>query len=65
MKSKRTLALAASILALTLSAFPHHAAATSTKSQAPPPPPACHGTHIPTVIIEVASILHVLWLLQG
>ena len=30
MKSKRTLALAASILALTLSAFPHQAAASST-----------------------------------
>jgi hypothetical protein len=30
MKSKLTLALAASILTLTLSAFPHHAAADSS-----------------------------------
>jgi hypothetical protein len=30
MKSKKTLVLAASIFALTLSAFPHHAAASST-----------------------------------
>jgi hypothetical protein len=34
MKGKMTLVLAASILALTLSAFPHHAAASSTT--APP-----------------------------
>jgi len=36
MKNQRTLILAASIFALALSAFPHHAAADSTT--APPPP---------------------------
>ena len=36
MKKKMTLALASSILTLTLSAFPHRAAA-STASAAPPP----------------------------
>jgi hypothetical protein len=35
MKSKKTLVLAASIFALTLSAFPHHAAASATTAPTP------------------------------
>lgn len=54
MKKKMTLALAASILTLTLSAFPHHAAASTTAATPPPPSPAvCKGTHIPKVVIEL------------
>lgn len=41
MKSKRTLVFAASILALTLSAFPDDAAASTGTTQPPPPPPSC------------------------
>jgi hypothetical protein len=50
---KMTLALAASILTLTLSAFPNHAAATSTTATPPPPPPPTHsGTHIAHVTVD-------------
>jgi hypothetical protein len=58
MKSKLTLALASSILTLTLSAFPHHAAAGTTS--APPPPPTTDYFRIylrDAVATPVVSIL--------
>jgi hypothetical protein len=62
MKSKRTLVFAASILALTLSAFPDDAAASTGTTQPPPPPlPACsNGTHIPQVTIDAVLVLSLL-----
>jgi hypothetical protein len=39
MKSQKTLVLAASILMLTLGAFPYRGAASSTTKRPPPPPP--------------------------
>jgi hypothetical protein len=56
-----TLALAASIFALTLSAFPHDAAASTGVTSPPPPLPACsNGTHIKQVTIDAVFVLSLL-----
>lgn len=66
MKSQKTLALAASILSLTLSAFPHDAAASTGITPPPPLPACCKGTHIPgpslmeTVVGLAESVLTIL-----
>ncbi|MGA7109567.1 MAG: hypothetical protein WBV28_11940 [Terracidiphilus sp.] len=63
MKRNMTLALAASFLTLTLSAFPHRAAADSNTALPLPSPAASSGKHIKEVKIELQSILLVLRLL--
>jgi hypothetical protein len=64
MKSKKTLVFAGSILALTLTAFPHNAAAGTGTDQQPSPVPACSsGTHINKVTDDLAFVLSLLNLL--
>jgi hypothetical protein len=58
MKSQKTLVLAASIFALALSAFPHHAAADSTT--APPPSDSqsirkAGGSPLKSLAVELAG----------
>jgi hypothetical protein len=64
MKGNKTLVLAASILALTLAAFPHVAAAGTGTNQQPSPVPACStGKHIQKVTVDLAFVLSLLSLL--
>jgi hypothetical protein len=63
MKSTKKLALATSILALTLVAFPNQAAAGIGATPPPPIPAASNGTHFPGVTIDALFVLSLLNLL--
>jgi hypothetical protein len=63
MKSKKTLVLAASILALTLSAFPHDAAADSGTTPPPTTVLVSKGTHIRSGTITMILVESLLTLL--